>query len=232
MSVTVTVGTQVYSPVEITSRQQWDMVNSTPYVRSDMPDYWYVDGGEINLYPIPSSGGSSIKVHSKLQVKDLSRPDYSAGTILTATNNSQIISGSGTAWTGAMTGRWIRLTDSDTNNGGDGFWYEIKSVDSPTQITLIRKYGGTSITAGTVSYVLGQMPLIPEDFHLLPAYWAIAEYWDENDETRSKQYKQRYSDLMGLLTKEHLSPSSGVRLNVNSGRTLTNPNLYITSGVS
>lgn len=65
------------------------------------------------------------------------------------------VAGTGTAWTAAMAGRFIRITDADAANKGDGNWYEISSVASGTSMTLLQGYQGTSIAAGNAAYVIG-----------------------------------------------------------------------------
>ena len=114
---------------------------------------------------------------------------------MTATNGSAAIVGSSTVWTDRMVGRWIRLTYSDTDNTGDGLWYEVAGVTDATNLTLTREYGGTSIAAGSATYTLGQMPLLPESFHDMPWLWAIGTYWQKEADDRG----QKMLDQHGLI---------------------------------
>jgi len=62
---------------------------------------------------------------------------YTEGTI-SVTSDSDIVTGSGTSWpTGQWAGRYISINH---------VWYKIKSVDSPTQITLERVYRGPTLS--------------------------------------------------------------------------------------
>jgi len=224
-SVVVTVSSITHTPIEITSRSDWDFINQTTQT-SDTPQFWYAYNGEINLYPRPASNGNSIIIDSKVKIKDLSIADYTTGSISELANGGTAVTGSGTSWTASMAGRWIRITESDTANKGDGQWYKIASVASTTSLTLLRAYGGTTITAGSANYTIGQMPLLPEFSHLLPAYWAASEYWLHNDATRGEKYLNKYKELLGeLVTAESSKTSSPVLF--KNRPTRLNPNLFI-----
>lgn len=59
-----------------------------------------------------------------------------AGTV-SVTNGSATVTGSGTSWDGTVRAGWAFI---DAN----GAFYEIQSVDSDTEITLAKNYGGTT----------------------------------------------------------------------------------------
>ena len=183
--ISVTVSTQIYTPRLSPSREHWDKLNITPST-SNIPEWYFVFNGQVGLFPTPSTGSNTITVTQKTRVIDLGIADYTTGTIVSIANGGTAVIGSGTSWTSQMVGRYIRFTYSDTANTGDGLWYEISGVTDTTHLTLTRSYGGTSIAAGSASYTIGQMPLLPEAFNDMPWIYAAGMYWlKENDERAS-----------------------------------------------
>lgn len=75
--------------------------------------------------------------------------EYNIGTI-TLTGSSDAVTGSGTAWTSDMAGRYLYAL-------GDTRGYEIESVGSATGLTLVENYAG-SLTGGGTSYVIRPAP--------------------------------------------------------------------------
>ena len=226
-SVTVTVSTTKHSPTEIHSQDEWDRITSaTTGNASDTPIHWFATNGQIKLFPIPATSSNTITINAKVTIKDLSIADYSTGSVQAVTNGSTTVTGTGTSWATSMAGRWIRITESDTANKGDGQWYKIASVASTTSLTLTRAYAGTSISAGTAAYVIGQMPLIPENYQLIPAYWAAAEYWRHNDTDRATTYANQYTDLLGQLISAHSSKTSSPVIFRSKRTPILNPNLF------
>lgn len=239
ISVTPTGSTLLYTPRECTSREQWDTLNLSSAYRADIPEWYFVFAGQIGLWPIPNSTGNTIYVAQKTRVIDLSIADYTTGNIATATNGSAAIVGSGTSWTAQMAGRYIRVTYSDTANTGDGLWYEIASVTDTTHLTLVRNYGGTSISAGSAAYTIGQMPLLPEAFHDLPWMWAAGDYWQKeaDNDGRAKFYIEQHGmppvgnqpatgRVKDLITA-YSSPTTGMVLDYGIEKEQPNPNLLI-----
>ncbi len=56
---TVTVGNLKWNPTEVLTRREWDSLNVFPYY-ADIPSNFYIYGGKFNLWPIPSTGSTSI----------------------------------------------------------------------------------------------------------------------------------------------------------------------------
>lgn len=80
---------------------------------------------------------------------------YETGTVSVA-NGSPTVTGALTVWTAAMQGRQMLF-------GGTGPFYDILTVDSPTQITLGSNYIGSDITGGTYTIALVYVQ-VPSDF--------------------------------------------------------------------
>lgn len=178
LTVTVTEGSTKYTPCRAKDREHWDMLTQSTNTTSNIPEYWFPFGKTYSFYPAPSSAGTNNITESyEREHRDLSIPDYTTGTITSITSGSTTVTGASTVWTSQMAGRYIRITNSDTTNTGDGFWYEIASVTNATTLVLVAPYQGNSISAGTASYIIGQTSMIPEDHQLTPIYRAVMSYF-------------------------------------------------------
>lgn len=229
-AITVTVGTQIYTATEVTSEREWQILNQATYT-SDRVEKFYIRAGQFGLWPTPASSSNQITIYHKPVFKDLSIADYTTGGVLTATNASASLVGTGTTWATSMAGRFIRITESDTANKGDGYWYEISSVGSTTTITLVKPYAGTSISAGNAAYTIGQVGLIPEDFQEIMPLLAAYKYWltSGNNIAKAKEYKEEANDLLAGLFKEYSSKSTSPVIDYGIANVEpTNPNLYVT----
>jgi len=193
IDVYIKVGVQVYMPEAVYDQDRWKVVLASRLGTSDIPLYYYIQDKKCLFAPIPATNGNTIYFRGRLNVKDLSIADYTTGSIVSIANGGTAIVGSGTTFTADMVGRYIRITETTAANGGDGFWYEIGSYTSATSIGLLKPYEGTSITAGSAAYTIGQMSPIPESYDTTPVYRAVALYWQNQGELeRAKSYWMSY----------------------------------------
>lgn len=209
--LTVTISSTKYRPIEIHSREEWDRINQSTSVTSDVPEFFFLTNSTLELYPIPSSSTTdAITFKYGRKQKDLSIDDYTTGTITSISNGASAVVGSGTSWTVKMANRWIRFTDSDTANTGDGEWYEIASVTDTTHLTLDFLYNGTSISAGSAAYTIGQVSLLPEAYQMLPLYKALVHYFTsvKPDTTKSKLYNDLFVNLFSDMEANESGKSS------------------------
>lgn len=226
-SVFVTVGSTRHNPKPAPNRAFWDELHYSTY-DSDTPEYWFVYNGQIGLWPRPSTAGNTISINAKIRAVDLNVADYTTGTITTATNADETIVGSTTVWTYPMTGRWLRVTLDDGTDAGDGVWYEISSVTSNTALELVRKYGGTSIVAGSQAYTIGMMPLLPEAFHDLPELHGAFRYWSkEGDLKRAASFKTQRDDGITDLFRTYSLEDLSMVVDDGDDDYIVNPNLRI-----
>jgi hypothetical protein len=202
----VTVAATIYLPEPVYDPDKWKLVLAYQLGESDVPLFYYREGERVLVAPIPATSSNTITFRGRKNLRDLSIADYTTGTIVSVTNGGTALVGSGTTWTASMAGRFIRITESDTANKGDGFWYEIASVGSTTTLTLLKPYEGTTIAAGAAAYTIGQMSPIPESYDIAPVYRATALYWDSKGE---KDRAQKYWNLYdGGYESGRLAPDS------------------------
>lgn len=208
--------------------QHWDQLNLVQFT-SDNAQWYRVIAGQLQLWPIPASTGNTVNINQKTRPVALSQADYTTGTITTLTNGTTTVTGSGTAWNASMVGRYLQIASTSAANGGDNLWYEIAGVASSTSLTLVRAYGGTSISAGSASYTIGQAPLLPEAFHDTIWKQAAATYWAKETDGRSDKFQAWHDrDLLDLV-RQYSSPTGDFVIDDGRERdNFINPNLTVT----
>lgn len=176
-AVTMTVGQIAYPLYSIEDDMLWLQINARAATYSTtIPSFYYIFKGQIQIYPKPSANDNTITVYFHKIVKDMTADDYTTGTITTLANGGTTVTGSGTTWTAQMVGRYLRITN-------DGYWYEIAAFNSTTSLTLKKTYQGTSISAGSAAYTIGEMPLIPEAYQEALIDRPVAVYWSQRKDT-------------------------------------------------
>lgn len=168
----------IYLPRLVYDTVMWERVLAMRLGTNDYPYFCYQQGQKLLFSPIPATTGTDVIIIGRRQIRDVNIADYTTGSIVSVANGGTAVVGTGTTWTAPMAGRYIRITESDTANKGDGYWYEIASVSSATALTLVKPYQGTAISAGTAAYTLGQITFEPEAYQMAPIYRATAQYWD------------------------------------------------------
>ena len=181
--LTIAIGGTVYPVAEIVDQEEWDALNVTAQY-SDMPTFYFVrtnfgvGGTEFGIYPIPASSGNTITLVYESSGRDLSQSDYNTGTIA-LTQGSPTLTGTGTAFTTSMVGRYFQVQDPT----GDGNWYLVSSRQSNTQITLGNNYEGVAVSG--VNYRISECFSLPEDLHMLPVYYALGHYYLMQEDSKT-----------------------------------------------
>ncbi len=224
----ITVGSLRYTLTEAPNAIFWDQLQFAQY-SSDIPQYYFRFNGQTNVFPTPASNGNAMTWRYKKRLTDLSQADYITGSVSVTTLTS-VVTGAGTAWHRNMAGSWIKITPNSTSDttSGDGNWYQIYSVDSTTQITLVNQYQGPTVAVGL--YTIGEMPIIPEDYQDVPMYAALKIYYTSvvPDTNQFKLYDALVETQEIKLNDEYGNKSTDVRV-LSQSASLTNPNLYTRS---
>jgi hypothetical protein len=94
---------------------------------------------------------------------------------------------------------------------------------------LVKPYEGTAISAGAAACVVGQIPILPEAYHVLPVYHAAAEYWDSKTgmQSRAAKYQSKYEQMLQQLIREYSSKSDNLVIDDGDDHSIINPNLTI-----
>jgi hypothetical protein len=226
----ITVGQLVYQPAPVQSIQEWTQLNAIPYT-SDIPAYFFIYQNNVNFWPIPSTSGNIITFNYKARVADMTYADFSTGTIaLTAGSNA--IAGTGTTWNSVGTYplnvdlSYANLMIKAVPPGGDGLWYPIQQFTSDFALILNLPIVNAPLTSG-VNYVIGQFPLLQEDFHDILIYSSLAIYFSTivQDESKFKMYDALTKEREDLM-KAYLGTKS-VNVDLGQQPISNNPNLFL-----
>jgi len=233
---TISIGQLKYQPTPVMSRQEWDTINFLPYT-SDIPNYFFIYNGKLEIFPIPSTTGNVITFNYKTRVPDLSFTDYSTGTLDTGgmvAGNTAVV-GLNTAW--LTTGAYPANTDLSFYNlhiranppYGDGVWYPISSFTDATHLTLALPVVRAPNITNATTYTIGQLPLLDEDFHDMIVYGALKVYFSSivHDDNEYNKFDALYKERLELL-KEYAGTKS-VNVDLESEPQQTNPNLFLYS---
>lgn len=203
ITVNVTSGGVKYTPSEVSNQMTFDKLNAQgTSVTSDFPSYFHIREGALLLYPAISSASLTITTVSLIRPIDMTAADYTTGTVSAIANGAVAITGSGTTWTAAMVGRYIRITS-------EGQWYKIATRVSDTAITIDKPYEGTTIAAGSEAYTIGQLPIVPEEFEDLLWLRPVAIYYMmKGEETKSNFYMKEYKDMLIDLRNQYQSQTT------------------------
>lgn len=228
---TITVGQLVYTPAPVQTIQEWTNLNALPYT-SDIPNYFYIYNNQVLFWPIPSTSGNLISFNYKARVPDLSFADYSTGTLSGLAAGSNSITGSSTSWN--TTGGYPTNTDLTYFNlfikitppSGEGIWYQIQRFLSDTSLLLTSPIQNAPATTAS-AYVIGQLPLLQEDFHDMLVYGALMTYFSSIKKDKD-QYKQ-FADLYALRLKllEDYAGTKSVNVDLGQQPVQANPNLFL-----
>lgn len=184
----------IYLPRLIYDEQKWQAILALRLGSNQYPYYCFQRGQQLLFNPVPSTTDVQVILMGRRSIKDANIDDYSTGNILTATPASTAIVGTGTSWTTSMAGRWVRITESNTDNKGDGQWYEIATIVDATHLTLVKPYQGTAIVGGAAAYVLAQITYEPEAYQMAPIYRAVSQWLQLNDPLHPQRW-QSYAKL-------------------------------------
>lgn len=231
---TINVGQLKYQPAPVMTRAEWDMINFLPYT-SDIPNYYFIYNGKLEIFPIPSTTGNVISFNYKTRVADLSFADYSTGNIAVggAVAGQTQVTGSATSW--STTGGYPTLTDILYYNlqlkinppFGDGIFYPIRQFASDTVLNLqLPIVNAPKIITGT-TYTIGQVPLLQEDFHDMLVYGALKVYFSSivKDKEKFQEFNALYQERLELL--EAYAGTKSVNVDLESEPSYPNPNLFL-----
>jgi hypothetical protein len=191
-----TVGDNHYSAHLIQDPGLWRRIRFTDTATSSFLQYIHIRRGSLDrfeIYPPPSTT-DTLTFDYIAKGKDLSVDDYTTSTV-TVTNGSTTVTGSGTTFTSAMAGRYFQVTN-------DEYWYKIATFTSTTVLVLAGEYQG--LTEAGASYTIGQMPITPEDTHILPVYYALWKYYlFRKDRTMAREYRREWLNGLEEAIKDY-----------------------------
>ena len=148
----------------------WIALTESGTSESAYPTYFFVKRDTYEIYPASSTDSYTMTIRYQLIPTQLTADDSATSTIKTLANAGTTVTSNAAAFTAAMVDRMFRI-DADYN------WYRIASYTSTTVIELAREYAGTAIAAGTSTYTIGEMSMIPEPYQDAPIDYALFMYY-------------------------------------------------------
>lgn len=222
----VTVDSTRYPLEEVQDEDEWQSYQAalSSSSTSDIAQKIFVRKDNYYLFPTPASAGNTITLIYEASSPILQNDDYTTGTITTLANAGTAVTASGSTFTAAMAGRYFKIN-------ADGVWYKIASFGTTTTLTLDKPYEGTAISAGSSAYTIGEMPITPEDTHIIPVYYALWQYYQGFKQSTSKgaYYKSLYEQELARAKSSYARRYSSKYIPPSSARgrkPVINPNWY------
>lgn len=187
---------------QIRSEYQWRQLNFNQQ-SSNWITYYFVKGAdEIGLYPIPSADVTNgLIIYYEPRGTVLSQDDYTTGTV-TVTQGSNIITHSATGFTQEMVGRGFRVTD-----GSDGYDYKVAGFTSSSVLTLEEPYMGYS--GSGKAFKIGETFLFPSEYHDAPVDFALARFYEmNNNPDRAKYHWSKFKTSVAEAKEQYASSSA------------------------
>lgn len=168
---------------QIRSEMQWTALKTSQQSSNRIIHYFVRGADEIVLYPTPSQDvDDGLIIYYKPVGRQMTQDDYTTGTI-TMTDGEVTVTGVGTAFTDSMIGRVLRDTD-----GSSGYEYRIAERTNGTEILLEEPFSG--ISGGGKTYLIGESPLYPLEFHFAPVDYALQRYFELNGDPKAARYHE------------------------------------------
>lgn len=185
-------GTTIYRPRPVDDPNYWEYLQSLNINSSDITQYYYQEGNDLLIWPKYSSASKTITVRYRKNVIEMSRDDYTTGTIAAATNGSTTITGNSPSWNGRkpVGEQWIRIAQTT----GDYRWYRLDAIASDTSLTLEKGYLGDTFSGQTLSYTLGEFPSMPGPYHNILVHRPLALYYMSVENVTMSQFHWRAYD--------------------------------------
>lgn len=183
----VTIGTIDYPLQHVINPQEWDWINRLTTYKTNIPTHYHIRNKKLYLYPTPSGDGNTISLFFLKSPKDMVVEGYSTGTIAVV-NGDATVTGTSTLWNNpqnARKGSMIQIGDE---------WYEILSITDNTHLELTAPYQDVTDTSST--YVIGDVPFIPEDFQSLLWMKFVEEYYARNKQMdKAQEWKSQRLEM-------------------------------------
>lgn len=167
----ITIGSVNYPLQALMSRWNDEQLNAIQIQASAIPQFYFVERDQIKIWPIPQATYQGT-VYYHYRDRNLSIEDYLTGTV-SLTQNSALITGSGTLFTTAMVGRWFTVTDPTVP--GQGYWFRVSQFVDSTHLFVYQPWTQANATGAT--YRIGETPETPEEMHSIFAFGTAADYY-------------------------------------------------------
>ena len=203
----------MYPLLPVSSEYKWNQLNIIPSVTIYIPTRYFVKGfNVISVWPAPSTANiGTLSVSFEPRLRDWSSA-LADTTGTAAVNNGQtLVTNASTTFTPSMIGMGFTVTD-----GTGGNWYPITSV--PTNSTLNLQNNYIDQTNGTASYLIGQIPDIPEDYHMALVYFPLYQFeLKRGNMKKAEQYLGLFQNLLDQYEEVYAVKTTGIVMTKQRG---------------
>lgn len=208
-------GESYFPLIEVGSEEQWERLNAVPSVTIGIPRFFFPKGKNvISIYPRPGTAVSEgLRVYFEVRQGDIFAEDYTTGTV-TVTNGSTTLTHSAAGFTPNMVGRYFHTTD-----GSDESWYQIVGYTNSSTLTLENYYEG--ISGSGVTFLIGYVPDIPEEYHDQIIDYAVGRFYLRRDPKKALEFMALFNTAIDECKELYSSPTSNDRI-PNLGNTTLN----------
>jgi hypothetical protein len=205
--VTITANGIVYPLVQVASEHQWNQLNVIPAVTIYIPTRFFIKGfNVISIWPAPSTTNvGALSVSFKPRTRDWYSSSLGDVTgTANITNGSVLVTDSATSFLPSMIGDGFTVTD-----GTGGNWYPVQSV--PTNSTLNLQNNYIDQTNGTARYLIGQVPDIPEDYHMALVYFPLYQFELKRGNMKAAEnYLALFQNLLDKYEETYAVKTTGI----------------------
>ena len=205
-----------YTVTPIFDDEEWD-IRTAHKTSNNIPTMFRLVGkDEFEIYPVPSTtyeGGGKIKFQAK--GKPLSVKDFDTGTV-SITNGENEIEHSASGFTQQMVGRTLLIPEDTSETNG----YKIIEFINSSRVKIENAYAGA--TDATASFIIGEVPNIPGEFHLSLLDRGIFRYFrSRKDLNTAGTYKESFNEAVALAKEVYSSPDMSTVVPSKKYRTQT-----------
>jgi len=212
MTAKTAEGTNTYAPPikEIRSEYEWRMIKTVPNYASNWITYYFMIGNDsFEVWPVPSSDiADGLRYYYQqqdhfLSVDDIVSSSLSPTQTCTVAQDSATVTSTGSTFTSQLVGLWFQTTGVT-----DLTWYQIVAVPTSSTLTLKSAFVGPS--ASGLNFRIGQMPIIPGEYHSQLCDYALWYYFSgKGNEERAAFHKGLYDQAVESAIKEYSSSTEG-----------------------
>ena len=204
--VTITANGIVYPLVQVLSEHKWNQLNIIPAVTIYIPTRCFVKGFNVlSVWPAPSTNNiGTLSVSFEPRSRDWNSNLADITGTAAVNNGNTLVTDSGTSFKNFMVGDAFTVTD-----GTGGNWYPINNIPTDNTLNLQNYY--IDQTNATATYLIGQVPDIPEDYQMALVYFPCYQFMlKRGDSERADHFYGLFNDLLQRYTETYNVKTTGI----------------------
>lgn len=204
--VTITANGIVYPLEPVASEHRWNQLNIIPSVTIYIPTRYFIKGfNVISVWPAPSTNNiGTLSVSFQPRTRDWSTSLADITGTASVSNGSVSVTDAATPYSANLVGDAFTVTD-----GTGGNWYPIQSVTDNKHLVLQNNY--VDQTNSSATYLIGQVPDIPEDYHMALVYFPLYQFELKRGNAKAADhYFALFNDLLMRYEDTYAVKTTGI----------------------